>query len=195
MPSYAGIGSRLALKKSTFVLLNGNNIHQSKPHVNTPMYIFFIKCNYITLGLTILQGFCILVVMGKEKEKRYSIPVPRLQDKFIQLCHDWMAANRTNRIGLAKAADVQYPRVIELMNGNRVLTMYFVSKFIKRGIFMTKDLYDGTPESDLEKEEWDYLLAIEDRELQKKISKTIAGGKRNTLIAFLDSINVDATKE
>ena len=117
-----------------------------------------------------------------KKKKRTSprdILVTRLQERFIALCWLWFAENRGNQTTLSKKVDTSQSRISELLNPDkskrRPLSMYFVGKFIKRGIFMVNDIYDGRPESEAEREEWELLRTVEDRGMQKDFTRALAG--------------------
>jgi len=119
---------------------------------------------------------------------RRNIKVPRLQEKFIDLCWRWMADNRTDKTGLGKTVDLPHPRISELLKRKRTLTMYYVERFVKKGVFMVDDIYDGKAENKGEEEAWEYLKLCEDRELLTAIGSAFKGGlKRDVLMQILKS--------
>jgi hypothetical protein len=118
----------------------------------------------------------------------------RLHDRFIELCWQWMGSNRANKTGLANQVGLPYPRISELLGKKKRLTMYYTRRFIKRGVFMVDDIYDGKPESAEEAEQWDILRIQEDMPLQKKITLSLKGTlTRERLMAILDS-HINETK-
>lgn len=123
--------------------------------------------------------------MEKKGNKR-NIQVGRLQERFIALCWNWMGQNQTDKNGLARKVDLPHSRISELLGRSRVLTMYYVSLFIRRGVFTVADIYDNKPETAEEREEWEILKQLEDRELQEAILLALRGTlTRPTLIELL----------
>ncbi len=103
-----------------------------------------------------------------------------------------MRANKSDKAGLARYVGVKAPRVYELFNQTRVLSMYYIKLFILRGVFHVKDIYDHAPESAAEREEWEYLMLLEDTELQKSLSKALRGTLKRE--ALLDILKTHHTK-
>lgn len=137
--------------------------------------------------------------MDKNGNKR-NIPVARLHEKFIDLCWAWIAANRSDKNGLGKRVKLPHSRISELIGKKhkRTLSMYYIGLFIKKGVFTVADIYDGKPESDAEREEWEYLMQLEDREIQEAVFKSMKdhGGNltKENLIAFLKTHHSTTSK-
>jgi hypothetical protein len=118
------------------------------------------------------------------------IPVRRLEGRFIVLCWEWMGKNRAKPVDLARELKIHASRLYELLNEDpkkrRPLTMFWVAIFIKKGVLTVSQLYDEKPDTQEEREEWDYLKTIEDSELQREITMALNGTlEREILIQML----------
>ena len=97
-----------------------------------------------------------------------------------------MGENQASKKDLADKVGVAHPRITELLKDRRQLSMYYIELFIKKGVFMVDGIFDGTPETPEEKEAWDYLQLIEDKQLMEDILKAYKGGlKRDSLREIL----------
>jgi len=97
-----------------------------------------------------------------------------------------MGENQASKKDLADKVGVAHPRITELLKDRRQLSMYYIELFIKKGVFMVDDIFDGTPETPEEREAWDYLKLIEDKQLMEDILKAYKGGlKRDSLREIL----------
>ncbi len=114
--------------------------------------------------------------------------VKRLQNQFIKLCWKWMGDNQANKSALARHVNLHLARITELMGRKRILSMYYIRIFHRRGIFKVKDIYDEMPESEEEREIWEAMKVTEDLELQKLLAKALHGSlNRESLINILRS--------
>lgn len=124
---------------------------------------------------------CVLVQSGCMQ----GIEVKRLQPRFINLCWDWIALHHGNKTMLAKAVETKSPRISELLSGKRILTMYYVQKFILGGIFGVNDIYDERPESERESLAWTKLRLFNN----DRVMEALTGALNAKKITETDIIN------
>lgn len=117
------------------------------------------------------------------------IEVERLQPRFIQLCWDWIAIHHDTKAMLAKAVDTKPPRISDLMSGKRILTMYYVQKFILGGIFGVNDIYDEKPESEQESLAWTKLKLFNNDRVMEALTVALNANKitETDIINFIKS--------
>jgi len=106
---------------------------------------------------------------GTRKPNKRNIPVPRLQEKFIELCWKWMGQNRADKLRFSKYVSLPHSRISELLLGTRVLTMYYVGVFVRKGVMSVAEIYDNDPKSPEEREAWEILKQNEDTDLQRNM--------------------------
>ena len=117
------------------------------------------------------------------------IEVKRLQPRFINLCWDWIAHHHGNKAMLAKAVGTKSPRVSELLSGKRIVTMYYIQKFVIGGIFGVDDIYDGKPESELESLAWTKLKLFHNDRIMEALTRALNTNKitEEDIVAFIKS--------
>jgi len=115
------------------------------------------------------------------------IEVKRLQPRFVQLCWDWIASHHGNKAMLAKAVDSKAPRISELLSGKRIVTMYYIQKFILGGIFTVEAIYDGLPESEAESLAWTKLKLFNNDRVMEALAAALNSGKitEEDIIVFI----------
>lgn len=88
---------------------------------------------------------------------------------------------------LAKAVDSKAPRISELLSGKRIVTMYYIQKFILGGIFTVEAIYDGLPESEAESLAWTKLKLFNNDRVMEALAAALNSGKitEEDIIVFI----------
>jgi DNA-binding XRE family transcriptional regulator len=105
-------------------------------------------------------------------ETMRKIKVDRLQPKFKKLVKDYMEKHGLNQSDIGKLLGLDRTTVNKLMKGrkDRPLTAYYISIFLREGIFKVKDIYDENPENAKELDFWDRAKEAENWELLRVVS-------------------------
>ena len=103
------------------------------------------------------------------------ILIPRLQNRFIELVDIYLQKHHINQKQLVNLVGIPESHLSALKpnasrQSKRILSMNYVFKFIKKGVFCTDDIYDGNVESDREREWWELAKLIEKKPLLEKIA-------------------------
>lgn len=80
----------------------------------------------------------------------------RLSGRFSKLVNKYMRDNDLSQTDIAKLVGMQRTHLNNLLNqsGDRPLTGYYILKFLSKGVFTVKQIYDGKPVDQKESEFW-----------------------------------------
>lgn len=101
------------------------------------------------------------------------LELSRLNNRFSKLVKAYMRDNDLSQKDIAELVGMQRTHLNNLINqsGDRPLTGYYVLKFISRGVFTVKQIYDGKAGDDKEKDFWKTAKEAENLSLLNFIGK------------------------
>ncbi len=97
----------------------------------------------------------------------YDVLLMRLQPGFIEIyrslerAYEVKHGRRLTQKKVAEFAGIKESNLSDLLNQKRPLSAHYVWKFLVRGVFSMKDIWDGKYESDREKEFWEIVKELE----------------------------------
>ena len=101
------------------------------------------------------------------------IIIERLWDRFIFLVKKYLKENQLTQGQLAEIVDMQRSHLCALLNKapKRKLSVYYLFKFIQKGIIKVSEIYDEKAENKREIDFWKQAREAENMNLLAKIAR------------------------
>ena len=99
------------------------------------------------------------------------IDIERLHPHFNQLVRRYMDIHDLTQQDLADRIGLERSHVNGLINDKRALTTYYVWAFLRGGVMLTSDIYDGRAQSKVEEEFWQTAKEAENLSNLRKIGE------------------------
>lgn len=119
------------------------------------------------------------------------LDLSRLNFRFTKLVRAYMQDNDMSQKDIAEVVGMQRTHLNALLNqsGERPLTGYYVLKFLSKGIFGVKQIYDGKAKDEKEKDFWKTANEAENIGLLQRIARLREKGI--DIDAILDAVDPD----